>query len=251
MSVLRAEALSVKVPSHLLLREVSLAFEPNRLHLIIGPNGAGKSTLLKTMLGLMVPSGGHVLVQDQDVHLLKSAERAKHLSYMPQHLEFYFETRVVDFLELSRFAYDETMGETNLWIDRGLEAVGATALKEARFNTLSGGERQRILLAACITQQAPIMLLDEPDSSLDPAHQIALQQLIRHILEQGQHTVILVTHHWNPYLTLRPLIHGFKAGTHQFSCNVTSLHHKLPNLFDCGFHQVDMDAQLWSLPKYS
>lgn len=251
MSTLLTDNLSVEVDRHLLLKDVSLTFEAQRLHLIVGPNGAGKSTLLKAMLGLIEPHHGEVRVAQQAVHRMNSSVRAKHLSYMPQHLEMVFQTRVVDFLELSRFAFDEAPQNTHQLIDRSLAAVAAAHLKYADFHTLSGGERQRVMLAACLTQQAPFILLDEPDASLDPAHQIALKQLIGTILQAGLYTVILVTHHWNPYLDLDPHIHALKDGRHHFSCDRSQLHQRLSQLYHCEFVALQVGQQSWSLPKYS
>jgi iron complex transport system ATP-binding protein len=233
-----------------LLDSITLDLEPHRLHLIIGPNGAGKSTLIKCLLGLLNASSGDVEVDDQAVSQLSDKARATHLSYMPQQLEFFFDTQVRDFLELSRFAYDESPQTTQQKIDESLAAVDANHLKSALFNTLSGGERQRILLAACLTQQAPWMLLDEPDSALDPSHQISFKRLIAKTLERKQHSLVLITHHWNPYLDLNPRIHGLKAGKLHFSTDATHLHEHLKALFDCDFFETEVGNQRWSMPRF-
>lgn len=251
MSTLSTTSLGVSINDHTLLDDVTISFTPKRLHLVIGPNGAGKSTLLKTMLGLLSPQQGAVQLDHTSIHAMPDAARAASLSYMPQHLDLFFESRVVDFIELARFAFDEAPAVTQQHIDRSLAAVGAVDLKYARFDTLSGGERQRVMLAACLAQDAPYLLLDEPDASLDPAHQIALKQLITKILAQGPYTLILVTHHWNPYLDLQPQIHALKRGQHLFTCEADQLHGQLTSLFDCDFVEWTTPQQSWSLPKYS
>lgn len=176
---------------------VNLAIAPRRLTAVIGPNGAGKSTLLRMMAGEMAPQGGRVTLEDRALGQWRSRERARFLAVLPQSTSLDFAFRVEEVVGLGRLPHgdDETRGRGRHIVAAALAAVGLGGFEDRLYPTLSGGEQQRAQLARCLAQidllpdeilAAPrYLLLDEPISSLDPAHQLSVLSLARQLAGRG------------------------------------------------------------------
>jgi len=163
---------------------------------IVGPNGAGKSTLLRALAGLLKPLRGQVLLDGVDVHRLPPRERARRLAWLSQLGEVSGELTARETVALGRLPQRGLWGavgaEDRAAVDAAMVATGCSAWAERRLLELSGGERQRVLLARALATQAPLLLLDEPTTHLDPVHQVALARLFR--LWGRQQTVVTVLH---------------------------------------------------------
>lgn len=176
---------------------VSLAVTPGKLTVVIGPNGAGKSTLLRMLAGEMPPQMGRVTLEDRVLGRWRSRERARFLAVLPQSTSLDFAFRVEEVVGLGRLPHgdDETRGRGRRVVGAALAAVGLEGFEDRLYPTLSGGEQQRAQLARCLAQidllpdetlAAPrYLLLDEPISSLDPAHQLTVLALARHLAGRG------------------------------------------------------------------
>ncbi|MGN6526296.1 MAG: ABC transporter ATP-binding protein [Burkholderiaceae bacterium] len=137
---------------------------------VIGRNGAGKSLVLRALAGLPVPRrAGEVLWQGRDQQAWRPADAAAVRALMPQQAQDRFALSVERVLVLGAVATPE--GERAARIAALLGALDVAALAQRRVDQLSGGERQRVALAQCAMQGAALMLLDEPVSFQDPAHQ--------------------------------------------------------------------------------
>lgn len=156
---------------------------------ILGANGAGKSTLLAVLAGLIEPACGRVEFDGQPLAAWPPATRAQHVALLPQEDANGFFGSVADFVALGRFPYNEARTDAGPW----LAAWELTALATRPLATLSGGERQRARLAQLAAQEAGIVLLDEPLTHLDPAHQAALLRWTRAEAKRG-HAVALTLH---------------------------------------------------------
>jgi len=137
---------------------------------IIGPNGAGKSTMLRAVTGL-VPYRGHVLVSGREYHLGQQRLRARAIAYVPQRPLLPASMSVTDYVLLGRFAHHSYLGpETprDLAVAAEvLERLELSALASRALGQLSGGEAQRAVLARALVQEAPVLVMDEPTTSLD------------------------------------------------------------------------------------
>jgi iron complex transport system ATP-binding protein len=137
---------------------------------IIGPNGAGKSTMLRAVTGL-VPYRGHVLVSGHEYHLGQQRLRARAIAYVPQRPLLPASMSVTDYVLLGRFAHHSYLGpETprDLAVAAEvLERLELSALASRALGQLSGGEAQRAVLARALVQEAPVLVMDEPTTSLD------------------------------------------------------------------------------------
>jgi iron complex transport system ATP-binding protein len=196
MTALRVVGVDVTLGSTDALRDVTLDIEAGWTA-IVGPNGAGKSTLLRVMAGLLRPDRGQVLLDDVPLRALSNGERATRLAWLAQQGESTGELTVREVVRLGRLARQGLFGaptaDDEARVDQVMADAECLAWQERRLHELSGGERQRVFLARAIAVDAPLLLLDEPTTHLDPPHQIALAQLLRRQAAAGV-TVVSVLH---------------------------------------------------------
>jgi iron complex transport system ATP-binding protein len=180
------------------LEQISFAIGAGEIMCVLGPNGAGKTTLIRCILGGLKLSGGEVFVQGRRARHMTARQFASHVAYVPQSIESVFGHQVLDIVLMGRSAHlsmTEAPGARDRSIaERALDRVGIPHLARRPFSTISGGERQLCLLARALTQQAPILILDEPAASLDFANQIRILEIIAD-LERGGYAILMTTHH--------------------------------------------------------
>ena len=176
----------------------ALDFESGRLTSVVGPNGAGKTTLLKCLAGMFRVPPGRVMVEGRDIATLHESERARLTSYVPQEHNPVFNYSVFDFVLMGRAAHLPLFGlpsaEDDRLAEEALAFVGLESFASRPYFELSSGERRLILIARSLAQRAPVLLLDEPTSFLDPKHERDILELSRKLaVERGQ-TVVLTLH---------------------------------------------------------
>lgn len=197
VGALRCDDLRVTFGKDEILRGVSLEFVPGTWTAIVGPNGAGKTTLLRAMLGLASYSG-QVVVGDDDLSDLTLNNRARRLSYVPQQPTIPLGVRVLDYVLLGRIAHQgfglAASNEDCDTVQDILVELDLVELASRRVDSLSGGERQRTVVARALAQQSPLMLLDEPTTSLDIGHQYEVLELIDGLRRSQELSVISTMH---------------------------------------------------------
>jgi iron complex transport system ATP-binding protein len=187
---LSATDVHVELGGRAVLCGVSVAFEPGWTALV-GPNGAGKSTLLRVLAGLSRPRSGQVSLFGQALDRHPPAQRARQIAWLAQQADDAgVELSVFDVVMLGRLPHVGLFGSPTI-ADRAAvqEAMAQTeclAWQHRPLAELSGGERQRVLLARALAVRAPVLLLDEPTTHLDPPHQVALVRLMRLMGQSGQ-----------------------------------------------------------------
>ena len=164
---------------------------------IIGPNGAGKSTLLQALAGLL-PAGGEVRLGPDRLGDLGRRDRARRIAYSPQVPTLPAGMTVLDYTLLGRSPYISYLGRETP-ADRAaardvLDRLDLTGLAARPLARLSGGERQRVVLARALTQQASILLLDEPTTALDLGHQQQVLDLVDELRGTEGLTVVSTLH---------------------------------------------------------
>lgn len=178
------------------LRDVSLAFPPGQVTVLLGPNGCGKSTLMKTALGLLPRQGGEVLYDGVDLERLTTRQVARKAAYLAQSRETPSIT-VRRMVLHGRFPYlgypRRYRAEDYAAAAKALEWAGAADLADRSVRELSGGQRQKVYLAMALAQESGTVLMDEPTTYLDIAHQFQVTDLARQLAEQGK-AVVLVLH---------------------------------------------------------
>ena len=199
-SRLRIENATIGYDKTVISEDISVEIPHNSFTAIIGPNGCGKSTLLRALARVLVPVKGRVMLDDQNISKYKPKVVARELGLLPQTSLAPEGIRVVDLVARGRAPYQSLIQQ---WrksdeeaVETALEATRLTALGSRFIAELSGGQRQRVWIAMLLAQQTPIMLLDEPTTFLDIAHQYELMELLRDFHEDGK-TVVTVLHDLN------------------------------------------------------
>ncbi len=168
---------------------------------LVGPNGAGKSTMLRLLAGLLQPRIGDVLWQEVPLSQVPRLQLAKLIAFLPQHPPVDVDMLVEDVVLLGRFPH-RTLGlfeskQDRLVATSAMQSTKITSFSQRRLSTLSGGEAQRVHLAAAFAQAPAVLLLDEPTTGLDLNHQIAIFDMIRQKVDDGQLSAVVVTHDVN------------------------------------------------------
>jgi iron complex transport system ATP-binding protein len=194
-AALRAEGLSVALGDTTVLHSVSVELPPGWTA-IVGPNGAGKSTLLRALAGLLPRRAGQVWLQGPPLDDGSPRARARQVAWLAQQGQAHGDLTVRELVQLGRLPHLGLFGapgpEDERQVDAAMQATECAAWQQRRLQQLSGGERQRCLLARALAVQAPVLLLDEPTTHLDPPHQVAVVRLLQRLGRQG--TVASVLH---------------------------------------------------------
>ena len=197
MTEVAVEHLNVTLAGRAVLHDVSLSLSSGHLVALVGPNGAGKTTLLRALAGL-VPSSGAILVGGEALTSLSLRERAKRFAYLPQGHIVHWPLPARDIVALGRYPHGAsdparlTQRDAEA-VARAMQAADVVEFAERRATELSGGERSRVALARVLAVEAPVILADEPTSSLDPRHQLDVMKTLRRAAD-AQVLVIVVTH---------------------------------------------------------
>ena len=177
--------------------DVSLSVEAGEVLCLLGPNGSGKTTLFKTLLGLLPPQGGKVLIDGADLGRKKRGEIARQVSYVPQAHAAFFPFTVREVVLMGRTAH---LGVFSSPSRRDHDAAMAAIdrmqlghLAESIYTRISGGERQLTLIARALAQEAALIVMDEPTANLDFGNQVRVLQHIQS-LEASGIGVLLSTH---------------------------------------------------------
>jgi iron complex transport system ATP-binding protein len=216
MSLLSARGISYHYPGGPpVLSGVTLALEAREIAAVLGANGAGKSTLLDICLGWKKPTKGAVTLDGRPCASLGGAERGRLMSLVPQRENARFDFTVEDYALLGRAPYIPALGAPGsadrAAVARALREAGIAHLARRAITRLSGGEYQLMLIARSLAQEASILLLDEPASQLDPAHQARVLRLVRSLARRGI-AVLFTSHSPQAAASIADTVHLLKRG---------------------------------------
>ncbi|WP_336744331.1 ABC transporter ATP-binding protein [Aureimonas altamirensis] len=199
--VLSAQNIRVSYGPSLVLDGLDIAIPSRAFTALIGPNGSGKSTLLKTLAGLVRPEAGSVFLDNQPLAKLSAKAIARRIGVLAQAPVAPDGLTVQDLVRQGRYPHRSLFGHWTRSDDDSCEEAMAltdvTKLRDRPLSSLSGGQRQRAWIAMTLAQQTPILLLDEPTTYLDVAHQIDVMELIDHLVHRHGKTVVAVLHDLN------------------------------------------------------
>lgn len=197
-SRLRVEGVTLGYDGDDIVHRLSLAVPDGAVTSIIGPNGCGKSTLLRAMARLMVPRSGRVLLDGQPLQAQPTRSVATRLGMLPQNPTAPAGLTVADLVSRGRNPRQRWYQQFSLGDERvvagALEATGIAALADVPLDELSGGQRQRAWISMVLAQETDIVLLDEPTSFLDLAHQVELLELVQRLNREHGRTIVMVLH---------------------------------------------------------
>lgn len=176
-------------PDKVVLQDVSLQVERGKILCILGANGVGKTTLFKSILGAIPLLGGEILLDGVNRDSFSKREIAQKIGYVPQSHTPPFPFTVAQIVVMGRvshLSYVQAPGKRDWEIAyQALEQLGIAHLAEAIYTEISGGERQLALIARALTQEAELLIMDEPTSNLDFGNQIKVLRQIRSLAEKG------------------------------------------------------------------
>jgi iron complex transport system ATP-binding protein len=196
-----ARGLSLAYGPHPVVRDLDLALPRGRFTAIVGANASGKSTLLRGLARLLRPQAGVVLLDGKALASLPTREVARRLGILPAQPQVPAGLTVADLVARGRYPhqrwYARQSREDERAVTAALRATGMEELGERPVDELSSGQRQRAWIAMAIAQEAEIMLLDEPISHLDLAHQVQVLDLLHDLHRTQGRTVVAVLHDIN------------------------------------------------------
>jgi iron complex transport system ATP-binding protein len=200
-SRLSAQAVTLGYGDRAVVHELSTEVPDNRVTVIVGANACGKSTLLRGMARLLRPSSGAVLLDGHAIATLPSRQVARTLGLLPQNPVTPEGVGVVDLVGRGRHPHQ---GALRRWsrvdeqaVAEALELTDTLDLADRLVDELSGGQRQRVWIAMALAQQTDLLLLDEPTTYLDVAHQVEVLDLLAELNERRGTTIVMVLHDLN------------------------------------------------------
>ncbi|WP_282781335.1 MULTISPECIES: ABC transporter ATP-binding protein [unclassified Nocardia] len=206
---LRADRVRLGYGGRVISDGLSVDIPDGTFTVIIGPNACGKSTLLRALARLLKPEDGAVLLDGKAIASYPAKEVARRIGLLPQTSTAPDGIRVADLVARGRYPHQSLLRQ---WSRADAEAVaaamaatGVTELSARPVDELSGGQRQRVWIAMVLAQDTPVILLDEPTTYLDIAHQIHLLDLCRALNRESGRTVVAVLHDLN---------HAFRYADH-------------------------------------
>ena len=195
---LATDRLSLGYGERTVVDAVDLAVPDGRVTAVVGANACGKSTLLKGMSRLLRPTGGAALLDGEAVHRLPTQEVARTVGLLPQSPVVPDGVTVADLVARGRHPHQGALrrwsSEDETAVAEALALTGTTDLAGRVVDELSGGQRQRVWLALALAQRTDLLLLDEPTTYLDLAHQVAVLDLLRDLNRQRGTTLVMVLH---------------------------------------------------------
>lgn len=182
------------------LQDVSLEARPGQVTAVVGPNGSGKSSLVRALLRRVPLMQGRITVAGADVASLNTRAMALQVAVVPQREEPIMPLTAYEFVMLGRHprrgAFGAPSADDRDAVRHALAQAGMRDAAERRTDTLSGGEWQRVRIARALAQDTPVLVLDEPTTYLDIAHEMAVFELVDALAREGR-TVLLVSHQLN------------------------------------------------------
>lgn len=213
---LSAEGVSIAYSRAVVVENLDLVIPPNAFTALIGSNGSGKSTILKTLGGLLSPRAGRILLNGRPLNDMSTKAIARGVSMLAQGPSAPEGLTVLDLVRQGRYPHLTLFGRMSEGDDKAcaeaLALTGMTELAGRPLDNLSGGQRQRAWIAMTLAQETPILLLDEPTTFLDLAHQIEVMELVSRLVAERGKTVVAVLHDLNQAARYADHIVLLKAG---------------------------------------
>ena len=200
-SGLSASDLRLGYGDRVVVDDLSLTVRPGLVTAIVGPNACGKSTLLRGLARILAPREGLVILDGHDIHRLPTREVARRLGMLPQAPIAPDGILVADLVARGRSPHQSLFRQWSVADEHSvlaaLEATETLDLAERPVDELSGGQRQRVWIAMALAQETQILLLDEPTTFLDIAHQMEVLELVAALNRDRARTVVMVLHDLN------------------------------------------------------
>jgi iron complex transport system ATP-binding protein len=198
---LACEDLSLAYDGHVVVSELTLGVPPGKVTVVVGANACGKSTLLRGLARLLKPGAGTVVLDGHDIQKLPTRQVAQILGMLPQQPVAPEGITVADLVGRGRHPHQRWFRQWSpsdeAAVTAALAATGTAELADRSVDELSGGQRQRVWIALALAQGTDLMLLDEPTTFLDLAHQLEVLDLLAELNRRDGRTIVAVLHDLN------------------------------------------------------
>ncbi len=196
-----ADAVTLAYDQRVIAKRLSVRIPDRSFTVIVGPNACGKSTLLRALSRMLRPTAGGVLLDGQAIGSMPAKKLARVLGLLPQSPTAPDGITVADLVARGRYPHQGLLRqwspEDERVVDESMAATGVDELADRYVDELSGGQRQRVWIAMALAQQTQLLLLDEPTTFLDIAHQIEVLDLCARLHEEQGRTLVAVLHDLN------------------------------------------------------
>jgi len=201
MKQLHTVDLELAYEERTIVKGLNLEIPSGKITALVGRNGSGKSTILQSLARLLRPKSGVVYLDGKSIHTQPTREVAKSLAILPQGPEAPEGLTVETLVSHGRFPYQKLLSgkseEDQRMIKWALEVTGTSELADRPVTALSGGQRQRVWIAMALAQDTELLLLDEPTTYLDMAHQLEVLELLKKLNLEANRTIVMVVHDLN------------------------------------------------------
>jgi iron complex transport system ATP-binding protein len=198
---IRTDNITLAYDEAVVIEELSVSVPAGSITSVVGPNGCGKSTLLRSLARLMKPRGGAVYLDGDAISKLPTREVARRLGILPQSPEAPEGLTVRELAAQGRYPHQSWLKqwskEDERAVEKALGITGVLELADRPLDTLSGGQRQRAWISMALAQETETLLLDEPTTFLDMAHQLEVLQLLERLNREEGRTILMVLHDLN------------------------------------------------------
>lgn len=199
--ILKTKNLSVAYKKNRVIEGVNLDFMQGKIYSIIGPNGCGKTTLMRAISRNIRPTAGMVQLKGNNIFKMNTKQVAQHMAMLAQNNATMSDVTVKALVQYGRYAHRNwwqgNSVQDSQMVEWAIAKTGMSSYANRKINTLSGGERQRAWIAMSVAQSPEILLLDEPTTYLDIAHQLEIMELVRKLNKEESITIIMVLHDIN------------------------------------------------------
>ena len=224
MTAIRTENLNISYGNLDIVKNLNLEIPKGKITTIIGANGCGKSTILKTIARILTPKSGEIFINEKNIKNQSSKDLAKNMAVLPQSPQAPKGLTVEELIAYGRFPHQRGFGrlkeEDEDIVTWALEVTGIKEFRDRPIEALSGGQRQRAWIAMALAQQTEILVLDEPTTYLDLAHQLEVLNLLKELNEKHNTTIVMVIHELNNAARFADHMIGIKKG--QIACEGTA-----------------------------
>lgn len=200
-SSITTENLDIAYDESLIVKALDMDIPHGKITSIIGPNGCGKSTVLKAVGRILKPKNGMVYLSGEDIKKLATKDIAKKMAILPQTPTAPSGLTVSELVAYGRFPHQKGFGklmpEDKKIVEWALSVTKLSEFEHREVDTLSGGQRQRVWIAMALAQQTDLILLDEPTTYLDLAHQLEVLELLYDLNRNQKVTIVMVLHDLN------------------------------------------------------
>ncbi len=214
--LIEAKELSISYDKKEIVHGIDFRLKQGEIISIVGPNGSGKTTVLKALTRLLKPSSGKVLLDGQDIFKMNSKKIAKKIAILPQIRNTPEDFDVETLIRYGRSPHSNWQGKISNKdkdiIEWAMKKTGMTHHRLKKLTKLSGGERQRAWIAMALAQKTEIIVLDEPTTFLDLSHQLEILELVKHLNETENVTILMVLHDLNQAIRYSSRVYVMKRG---------------------------------------